>query len=419
MVKNNFSQAFFGGQQPPKARGITLLTRRRVLPPPRPRPPTPESDTYSESSDTDDQGPPGQEVEAGPAPRGPRAMSFFWQGNGAGMIAAGIAHSVVLNVDGSVNVFGSNEQGQLGLARRGAPSPVKIPTIDHAICVAAGDYHTAVVTAEGKVLTFGMGATGQLGYDPVPSTVQAEPREVPGITNAIGVSCGRNFTMVLLRDGNVVAFGENCDGNQCLLGTANRNPYVINPSPVVNLPPYPVIAVACGDYHSLFLFANGQVAAVGLNLNGELGLEADIEHTPVPVLLPHRDVAYIFAWGGRSAIIFNSGDGMVFGGPGFPARIDDAQSISGNRTAVIVVHRSSGRVSTTTTTRVPFRSQLIDDRFYFRRPVLAVACSNDHTLLKHVDGSVSTFGNGDQGQLGHGPAVYRLRVNPKIVEGGD
>jgi alpha-tubulin suppressor-like RCC1 family protein len=295
-----------------------------------------------------------------------------------------------------------------------APRPVKIPNIKYATCVAAGINHTAIVTVDGKVLTFGSGRHAQLGYDG--GFRQREPREVPGIQTAIGVSCGLHFTMVLLRDGNVVAFGEN--GRQNILGTTNHEMLLRTPS-FVDLPYPGVIAVACGDYHSLFLLSNGRVAAVGINTNGQLGLDGDFENKAVPVLLPFDNVVSIFAWANSSAIIFTDGRMMLFmvsqarraGRVGinileFP-RINDALAISGDPRFVIV-HRD-GRVSTEHSSGQP-----VDEGWF--RDAIAVACGSSHTLIKHADGLVSSYGSGTEGQLGNGMTFQYQRV-PAIVEG--
>jgi hypothetical protein len=382
-------------------------------------PPLPSDDeTESEEEDLSDSGeeieedsstgrePPGQEVELGPAPRAPPTERWWWRGNGAGVIAAGWHHSVVLNGDGSVSVFGNNDSGQLGVnlgrGRKNAFSPVKIPDIKYATCVAAGGHHTAIVTAEGKVLTFGHGRLAQLGYN-VDS--QGEPREVPGIQTAIGVSCGSNFTMVLLRNGHVVAFGGN--GRENLLGTNTHETFVRVPSPV-DLP-CRVVAVACGDYHSLFLLDDGRVAAVGANNNGQLGLVGDYENKAVPVILPFVNVVSIFAWARSSAIIFTDERFMLFRRNilEFP-RIHDALAISGNQSFVIV--RSNGHVLTEDKYGQPV------DKNWFRNAI-AVSCGGSHTLIKHADGQVSAYGYGDQGQLGNGlPIIYGQR-GPMIVPG--
>ncbi|WP_051327499.1 thrombospondin type 3 repeat-containing protein [Desulfatibacillum aliphaticivorans] len=79
-------------------------------------------------------------------------------------ISAGGHHSCVLTADGSVWVWGSNQEGELGLGEIDGPeSPVRLEGIPPAVAIATGYSNTAVLTAEGTVLIFGDNQYGQLG----------------------------------------------------------------------------------------------------------------------------------------------------------------------------------------------------------------------------------------------------------------
>jgi len=99
------------------------------------------------------------------------------------MVACGDQHSVALDVEATLWVWGENEHGQLGLndhlnrwlPARVLPSNVHtvVPAIDEVIgqdfgghvpvLVTAGGAHTAVVTEEGSMWVTGCGANGRLG----------------------------------------------------------------------------------------------------------------------------------------------------------------------------------------------------------------------------------------------------------------
>jgi alpha-tubulin suppressor-like RCC1 family protein len=213
--------------------------------------------------------PPGQEVLPGPAPPAPSRRDdesdYFWGGKGGGLIAAGVKHSLVLNLydNGSVSVFGSSAHGQLGLSHfRAERRPVKIPGITKAICVAAGDHHSAIVLRSGQVLTFGANESGQLGHNNFERL--STPKAVEGINTAWWVACGWNFTIVILIDGTAVAFGDNTFGQ---LGIVERGAGVRipTPHPVPNLP-FPVVAVSAGSYSAVYLSRDGRVATTGNSL---------------------------------------------------------------------------------------------------------------------------------------------------------
>ena len=82
-------------------------------------------------------------------------------------LAAGSMHSVALTKSGSVYVWGSNKEGQLGLGDE-AEEVSYTPELldfenDTTNDVSCGYYHTAIVTASGDLYTFGEADGGKLG----------------------------------------------------------------------------------------------------------------------------------------------------------------------------------------------------------------------------------------------------------------
>jgi hypothetical protein len=96
-------------------------------------------------------------------------------------------------------------------------TPVQVWAISSsAIAVAGGRYHAAVLLANGTVQTFGNNSNGQLGVNAATSVTYSTPVQVWGISSsAIAVACGKYHTAVLLANGTVRTFGFN---NQCQLG---------------------------------------------------------------------------------------------------------------------------------------------------------------------------------------------------------
>lgn len=68
----------------------------------------------------------------------------------------------------------------------------------------------------------------------------------------------------------------------------------------------PVSQVACGARHSVFLFTNGQVAAVGVNNRGQIGC-GDTVDVIVPKTIPDIPAMTIIACGNSHSI---AADGM-------------------------------------------------------------------------------------------------------------
>ena len=82
-------------------------------------------------------------------------------------LASGSMHSVALTKSGSVYVWGSNKEGQLGLgdeAEETSYAAERLEFKDNSIKdIACGYYHTAIVTESGDLYTFGEADGGKLG----------------------------------------------------------------------------------------------------------------------------------------------------------------------------------------------------------------------------------------------------------------
>ena len=84
-------------------------------------------------------------------------------------LACGSMHSVALAESGSVFVWGSNKEGQLGLGDEAeevyySPEKLDFGEDDSPITdISCGYYHTAMVTSSGNLYTFGEADGGRLG----------------------------------------------------------------------------------------------------------------------------------------------------------------------------------------------------------------------------------------------------------------
>lgn len=132
------------------------------------------------------------------------------------MICCGYAHSAALVEDGVIMAHGYNEKGQLGNGVR-LPSQhfVRVDTSSYgdgcrAATLSCGlNHNAAILESGGQVLTWGMGTFGQLGLGHL-FKESCKPLEVALSLEqlVVGVACGDNHTAVLLKGGNVYAFGH-------------------------------------------------------------------------------------------------------------------------------------------------------------------------------------------------------------------
>jgi alpha-tubulin suppressor-like RCC1 family protein len=230
------------------------------------------------------------------------------------------AFGAALLSDGTVQAWGSNWSGALGLGTtlpQPMAQPTTIPGLTHVKQVAIAGMHGMALLENGTVETWGYDYFGQLG-----TGVSARGREgfihpayspvlVPGLTNVQAISAGGANDAAILRDGTVRAWGEGpalCAGRQ-----------LFESAVPITVPIQHVKAMALGGEatlggHVLFLMDDGTVQACGDNQYGQGGLgkltPTLLRPVPVPGLsgitqvaagpwhsLARRSDGTAFAWG--------------------------------------------------------------------------------------------------------------------------
>lgn len=165
-------------------------------------------------------------------------------------VAAGGAHSLALDASGNVWAWGSNGNGELGLGVNDTdlhPVPTIVPGLSNVIALAAGGAHNLALVANGTVWAWGADWYGQLGNGT--NLDQYAPVQVPGLSNVVAVSAGSSHSLAAVADGRAYSWGYNYYGQ--LGNNTNINRYA--PGLVSNLTGRTVTAVKAGDSHSLFL----------------------------------------------------------------------------------------------------------------------------------------------------------------------
>jgi alpha-tubulin suppressor-like RCC1 family protein len=92
------------------------------------------------------------------------------------------------------------------------------------------------------------------------------------------IACGENHIISLIKDGTVVAWGDNSDGQIGVNGGEASS----GPVPVTGLSN--IVAVAAGAYHSVALDSNGLVWAWGDNSDGQLGGTTNLQ-SDMPIMV--------------------------------------------------------------------------------------------------------------------------------------
>jgi alpha-tubulin suppressor-like RCC1 family protein len=189
---------------------------------------------------------------------------------------------------GELYTVGLNLRGQLGL---GMTSTITTPTLvreladKRVVDVACSYFHTVVATPAGELFACGRNDFGQLGTGDttdwfVPRPVNFFSRSLSA-RSVLAVACGQHHTVVALSSGGVVAFGKNDHGQ---LGLGHISDPVLEPSLLA--PPLDTVVatqLSCGYHHTAAVTDGGEVYTFGRNDYGQLGL-GHKKHMPSPAV---------------------------------------------------------------------------------------------------------------------------------------
>ena len=309
------------------------------------------------------------------------AIGFSFSRSSQGRTAAGNAHTVALKNDGTVWAWGNNSNGQLGNGTMTSTSvPVQISGLT-AVILAAGTAHTVALKSDGTVWAWGTNSSGQLGNGTI--TQSLVPLQVGGIANVIALAAGNAYTVAVKNDGTVWAWGDNSSG-QLGNGTIIRSPVPVQVSGMSN-----VIAVAAGTAHTVALKNDGTVWTWGDNTYGQLG-NGSITQSLVP--LPVESLANIIA--------------IAAGSTHTAALRNDIIDVSiwmwGNN--------NDGQlgIGSTDQSLVPVQTPGLSGVTAGVSGIVAIAAGSAHTAALMNDGTVWTWGNNSNGQLGIGNTQQSL-----------
>ena len=176
-------------------------------------------------------------------------------------ISCGLFHVLALKSNGSVISWGSQSANNYGQGN--------IPTIAQSgvTAIAAGQFHSLALTNTGAVLAWGQNTYGQCT---VPTAA---------LNGVIAIASGSFHSIALKNDGTVIAWGRNNYG-QCL-GTSIVNGVVSRITTTPTGAPVQisgqvltaVSTISAGDYHTVAL-KDGGVIAWGDNFYGQLNIPA-------------------------------------------------------------------------------------------------------------------------------------------------
>jgi alpha-tubulin suppressor-like RCC1 family protein len=176
-------------------------------------------------------------------------------------IVGGRRHFLCLRTDGTVLAFGNNTFGQLGLGNLNSTSvPVVIPNLTGIEKIGVGEFHSFAIDSSGNLFVWGNNANGQLGLS---DNLNRVIPTVSSFKQAIQVSGGADFSVILKSDGSVWSTGKNNFGQLGLNDNVDRN----QPE---NVAITGVNRISCGQYHTLLLRNDYSVFGFGDNTESQL-----------------------------------------------------------------------------------------------------------------------------------------------------
>jgi cysteine-rich repeat protein len=200
-------------------------------------------------------------------------------------LVAGRAHTCALLSKGNVRCWGANEKGQLGLGNvedREAKKPYQNGLValgSAAMAIAAGADHTCALMADYSIQCWGANDHGQLGLghtnpigdDELPSADVAKVQLGLGVKT---LASGGNVTCAILSDDTLRCWGQNDFGQ---LGLGHTQDVGVNESPSQMAAQVSIGGsaklVATGGNHTCTILSDGYTLRCwGLNGLGQLGL---------------------------------------------------------------------------------------------------------------------------------------------------
>jgi alpha-tubulin suppressor-like RCC1 family protein len=206
-------------------------------------------------------------------------------------LAAGYTSTCAVMSDSTAECWGQNAYGQLGNPNDGYTySAHAVPVIGSnglqlsgVLKIAIGDFHACAILNDGSVQCWGSNTSGQLGLGfEDPDGVIHIPAEVPGLIGsgetAVEIAAGMEHTCVLLSSSVVKCWGENGVEQAGQLNPDAPYPTSVASPSIVDLSNQIPTHLIAGQYHTCVTTPASLYPAMcwGVNNFGELGRISDV-----------------------------------------------------------------------------------------------------------------------------------------------
>ncbi|MGJ5814090.1 hypothetical protein [Paludibaculum fermentans] len=357
-------------------------------------------------------------------------------------IAAGRTHSLAIAQDGTVWSSGQGSNGALGdgdVSTRYQLVPKQVPGLSGVTAAAAGAHFSLALKSDGTVWAWGANNLGQLGDGT--NTDRGVPQQVPGLAGITSIAAGNGHALARRSDGAVFAWGLNGQGQLGDGGTTNRN----TPGQMAS---FTSESVAAGEYHSLAIRSDRTLWGWGYNATSAIKEGAGTTILS-PVQAPGiSDVVFaagsyemtgvqkadgsVWFWGGSFTLPYGGGQKL---GP-TPTTLNAPAGVSGFALGWghIVLLLQDGTVMAWGSNEggqlgpqsIGSSAQFVESKlespcaYEAPKPLDTdgrLAAGSGFSVVRQEDGTVSTSGKNDYGQLGDGTTNATGMRGPVQVPG--
>lgn len=313
-------------------------------------------------------------------------------------VSIGNGFMVALNAEGEAYAWGNNDAGNLGNGTtEDTKEAVKVTMPDGVTFtdIDAGANHVIALTAEGAVYTWGSNTTMQLGYKEPENASQTTPKRVDLLANEIvtAVAAGNGFSLALLKDGSVYAWGTNEKlelGTQTLKDNAKQT---FTPIKIEALSGIYVTRIIAGDSCAAAITGAGTVYFWGKNTEYRFG--TGTAGNLLPTVHSSLSACTQIAFGNSHSVALLSDKTLKAAG------LNDTGEFG------------IGKESAPDSAYAFFKGTVFDT------PALIseIAAGANHTVALGTDGILYTYGANLAGQLGYTGTNYQY--TPQAVDLGE
>lgn len=330
-------------------------------------------------------------------------------------MAAGQNFTCAQRISGDVVCWGVNSSGQLGdntTSQRNAPvttlSATGTQPFAGALSMSAGGTHVCTMVTDGSIQCWGANSSGQLGLNRlVAQRLPVRAKQTGPITGVRSVSAGgRSFTHAVKDDGTIFGWGTN--GNAQLGdGTSTQQTVASQVADTGAVGNFTTVTQAnSGEAHACALKANGTVWCWGSNSNGRLGENSPSGTRNAPVQVAGIGGAGFLA--GAVSVRVGASHSCAIIGAATPAQ----------QTLVCWGANANGQLGDDSPLDRVAPVQVVAAPGPFLTGVTSIGLGQRHSCAVLADTTVRCWGFNGTGQLGDNSTTQRLAPVQVLGTGG-